>query len=322
VNKSVIDAGGTRTLVRVVPTSGEPRQWELPSINPSAGGRPARDALGKVFGGLRDSIDDGPTVGWLASASLDPSTAQDERSRINQAFREAGLRFPLVISNDVVPLLWGVSALAGRGVVVVCGTGSGVLGGDGSGRILRAGGCEYLGSDEGSAFDLGFSGLRAAVRALDGRGAATGLVDAFAEWAGCPAPALARALAIEPYPKQRVASLAAVVCRTWLAGDVVAADIVRSAIVDLSAGVRAVRDRLSLPGGFAVAASGGVLHGCPPFFRELAEHLSVELQAGSVVMVQDPLEATLEALTRLLGPDGRPLLPTDLQGHHAWVIDG
>ncbi|MYW04695.1 hypothetical protein GT354_41790, partial [Streptomyces sp. SID3343] len=64
------------------------------------------------------------------------------------------------------------------------------------------GGCEYLGSDEGSAYALGLAGLRAAVRGLDGRGPATAL------FAAAGPRELARRLAGEPFPKAAVAELA------------------------------------------------------------------------------------------------------------------
>jgi N-acetylglucosamine kinase-like BadF-type ATPase len=319
-SRFAVDAGGSRTRALFAFGEGEPREVELPSINPSARGRAADETLDELFAWLRKSLEGNRAVGWLASAAVDPTEPSRERDRVLRAMA-GGSGLSLVLSNDVLPLLWGVPALAGRGVVVVCGTGSGFLGGDGSGRMARAGGCEYLGSDEGSAFDLGMAGLRAAVRALDGRGPATLLADTLVQWSGKPVAELARALAAEPFPKARRAALAPIVCRVWRAGDSVATGIINAVLDELVLGVRAVRDRLGLPAGFAVAAHGGVLDGCPELCSVLAARLTAELGAGKVEKVPRSPQIVLGALERVLGPDGCLALPDGVRDQHAWTLE-
>src|SRR5487761_1702159 len=131
---------------------------------------------GKRNGGAAGGQDGGtaarPAI-WLASASVDAATAAGEIRRCAAAARMAGLRAELVLSNDATPLLLAVAPEVGH-VVAVCGTGTGFLATSRRSAPVRVGGCEYLGSDEGSAFDLGLTGLRAAVRGLDGRRARAG----------------------------------------------------------------------------------------------------------------------------------------------------
>ena len=154
---------------------------------------------------------------WLASASIDRSNAAAELRRCTAAAQAAGLYAELVVTNDVTPLILGAPPDVGH-VVVVCGTGSAFLATNGRSALVRVGGCEYLGSDEGSAFDLGLRGLRAAVCALDGRGQRTALSELLAAEAGMPVPELSRKLAGMPFPKAAVAALAPVVLRAWLDG--------------------------------------------------------------------------------------------------------
>jgi N-acetylglucosamine kinase-like BadF-type ATPase len=304
-----VDAGGTSTRALLVTDRGEHRLPPMPSINPSAMGEAADRTLDELFAAVRHIVPAGEIVGWLASAAVDRHRLAEERRRL----RAPGFR--LVMSNDVVPLLWGVPALSGRGVVVVCGTGTGFFGGDGNGRTAIAGGCEYLASDEGSAVDIGMRGLRAAVRAHDGRGPATALVAALEEYGGTPIDVLARRLAAQPYPKQSLAALAPAVCRTRGADDAVAGRVVAEAVGELMTGVRAVRDRLGLGPGFAVAVTGGVVQGCAEFRDELRARLVTELGAGPVELVTDTPAVVLTALRGVLDDTGLPRLPAVLAAH-------
>ncbi|HEX4059427.1 MAG TPA: BadF/BadG/BcrA/BcrD ATPase family protein [Streptosporangiaceae bacterium] len=312
-----IDAGGTGTSVRA--WNGD--HWTGPSVNPSSVGQDASDrCLADLFTRIRDHAaanhatanpatenpaTENPATArpavWLASASVDPALVDGEARRCAEAARVAGLRAELVISNDLTPLV--LDAPPGTGhVIVVCGTGSGFLATDGRSAPVRVGGCEYLGSDEGSAFDLGLFGLRAAVRGLDGRGARTALSDLLAAQAGAPVPELARRLARDPFPKAAVAALAPAVLRAWLGGDQVADGLVTDAIAELAVGARAARDAAGVGSGWRLSAIGGIVTGCPPFFARLAA-AAAGLGADPVTLISDPAAAMLTALARLAATD-------------------
>jgi N-acetylglucosamine kinase-like BadF-type ATPase len=318
-----IDAGGSGTSVCA--WNGD--RWTLPSVNPSSVGRDASDrCLADLFGRIRAHAGPGGAPGrpparpaiWLASASVGQDTAAEETRRCAAAAAEAGLRAELVISNDVTPILLATPPGAGH-VVVVCGTGSAVLATDGRSPPVRAGSCEYLGSDEGSAFDLGLFGLRAAVRGLDGRGPRTALSGLFAAQAGAPVPELARRLARLPFPKSAVAALAPVVLRAWLDGDAVAAGLIGAAIGELATAVRAARDAVALAPGWRLSAVGGVVGSCPEFFARLAA-AAAGLGADPVMLVGDPAATTVAALAPLAVTD--PLRLSDPRiDADAWHLD-
>ncbi|PRY42852.1 TIM barrel protein [Umezawaea tangerina] len=276
-----VDAGGTGTAV-----TGPGGRRRYGSVNPASGGHEAADAvLRTVFADLAADLDGRVGRGWIATATVDPRDPGSELERLRRTAERAGLRGRVVVSNDALP--WLVAPpLSGRGVAVVCGTGSGFLAGDGRSAPVRVGSCEYLGSDEGSAYDLGLSGLRAAVRALDGRGPDTVLAKHFGV-------TTARDLARLAFPKAAVAALAPTVCRAWLDGDPVATRLVADAIGELGLGVRAAAAAAGLEGGWTVAAGGGVFLGCPEFLAEFEREV-----LGDVVVVDDPnttIEAALEA---------------------------
>lgn len=318
-----IDVGGTGTTVRAWNGEG----WHAPSVNPSSVGHDASDRyLAELFARIRAHAGQSsdrtgrshvvPAI-WLASASVDRATAASETRRCAEAARQAGLCAEIVLSNDVTPLILGTPPGVGH-VVVVCGTGTAFLATNGRSASVRVGGCEYLGSDEGSGFDLGLRGLRAAVRGLDGRGPPTALTGLLATEAGAPVPELARGLASAPFPKSAVAALATVVLRAWLDGDMAAADVVDAVIGELVVGVRAARDAAAVAPGWRLSVAGGVVTGCPQFFRKLVA-ATAGLTADPAVLISDPAQVLLTALARVFATHPMSLCDPRIDGD-AWHL--
>lgn len=288
-----IDSGGSTTSIAV--STGA--RWTAPSVNPSSvpSSTSARSA-GAMFERIRwhAAGQGGRPAVWLAAAALDPAGPDQATSWLAAAARAAGLPGDLIISNDISPLLLAGPPGVGH-VVAVCGTGSGFTATDGRSPPRRIGGFEYLASDEGSAFDLGLRGLRAAVRGLDGRAARTTLTSRLAGRGSAGLPGRARALAQTPFPKAAVAALAPVVVHAWQDGDQVAGQLVADAIGELVLGVRAARDAAGLTAGWRLTSTGGVLAGSPPFFAEFAA-AAAALGADPVSLVTDPAAPVLAAL--------------------------
>ncbi|MFI1383902.1 BadF/BadG/BcrA/BcrD ATPase family protein [Embleya sp. NPDC020886] len=289
-----IDAGGTRTTALVLDTIRHTRG----SVNPASAGAAAEETLVRLLAEIAADLS-GTAVGWFASSAITMDTAPAAIDRLAVLAREQGLPGRLVVSGDVPPLLLA-PPLSGRGVVVVAGTGSACVASAGpdAGPPVVIGGCEYLGSDQGSAYALGEAGLRAAVRGADGRGRPTTL------FAAAEPRELARRLAAEPFPKAAVAALAPEVCAAWQAGDAVAGEVVRAGVDELITGVRAARDAAGLTGTWRAVLNGGVFRGCPPYAAELSRRIVTELGAAEPpTVVVDPVAAIYAAL---LANDGSP----------------
>lgn len=135
---------------------------------------------------------------------------------------------------------WGVSVTAGTGVACL------VVPEDGAPSVISGHG--YLVGDEGGAFWIGREGLRAALRAGDGRGPETALVAAAAARFG-GLQDLGIRLHSAPRPVNDIAQFAPQVLATADAGDPVAEAIAQDAVEELLVLIRA-----------AVAAAG---RGCP-----------------------------------------------------------
>ncbi|MEV4497265.1 TIM barrel protein [Micromonospora arborensis] len=300
-----VDAGGSNTRVDV-----DGVRYEFGSVNPaSVGEESAEDNLRSVFAQVAAALAGRRGVGWVATATCNPPMSDELVQHLRDRAERAGAQGTLVVSNDAVPWLLA-PPLSGRGVAVVAGTGAGFFASDGRSAPYRVGGCEYLGSDEGSAFHIGLAGMRAAVRARDGRGLATGIADLLAARLQRGPADIARDLAAKPYPKAAVAALAPVVCQAWQNGDETAGLIVADAIEELVTGARAARDGAGLADGWAVAAGGGLLLGCPALFDELSRRLRAELGAADVGLVSDPTRTIVAAAEAWIGrSDGEVRVP-------------
>lgn len=147
----------------------------------------------------------------------------------------------------------------GPGLLLIAGTGSMGFGRSEDGREARVGGWGLLLGDEGSGYDIGLSGLRAAARAADGRAKASELLPRLMAEIGLSRSEELIAWASRA-PKTAFAALAPTVCELAIAGDEVAAQIVAAAVASLAAHVDALLARLapwSSPPGLALA--GGLL---------------------------------------------------------------
>ncbi len=165
------------------------------------------------------------------------------------------------IVSDIEIALAGV-APGEDAVVLIAGTGSVAYGGTRDGQRARAGGWGYLLSDEGSAFWIGLQGVRASLRAFDGRGPETLLLPRLSERLGLDGPmGLEGAVYSMTSINTGVADLAPEVFAAAQAGDGVARSILDEGGRLLTRMVIAVLDRLHLRHTHvAIATVGGVLN--------------------------------------------------------------
>ena len=84
----------------------------------------------------------------------------------------------IIISHDaLIALVGGIGNDVG--IVVAAGTGSIVFGRNHRGETKRVGGWGYILGDEGGAYKIAVAGMRAALKAHDGRGIYTSLIEDF-----------------------------------------------------------------------------------------------------------------------------------------------
>jgi glucosamine kinase len=277
-----VDAGGTHTRAAIMTLDGiVAGQGSGPGANPNSGGDTAT-ALTTALTAALASVDAARVVGGVFGIA---GAGAAGRARVvtaaNTAWSAAGLTGePDVVTDIAVAYAAGSDEPAG--IVVFAGTGAGAAVIDDGEIERRADAYGWLVGDEGSAVWLGREAVRAALRAYDGRGAATVLAATvpramLGEAAGplvaaLPAgvlpgtggpgraadPALPQAIVKETYsgPPAALGKLAPLVTSAAEEGDEVARRIAREAAECLLNDVDAVRPALTGPEhGLVVAGS-------------------------------------------------------------------
>ncbi|HET7570896.1 MAG TPA: BadF/BadG/BcrA/BcrD ATPase family protein [Gammaproteobacteria bacterium] len=193
----------------------------------------------------------------------------------------------VAIASDAVTSHAG--ALAGApGVVLAAGTGAVAVAIGDNGQFHRIDGWGPWLGDEGSGAWLGFAGLRAAMRAVDGRGPHTALEQAAEAQFGSPEERVAQLYAVDN-PARLAAGFAPAVGQAAAAKDAVALALMQAAATALAttviAGARALAHDADP---IAVAIVGGLTKLGPV----LLEPLHAALQDSAVPLDVRPAQGT------------------------------
>jgi len=193
----------------------------------------------------------------------------------------------------------------GEGIILIAGTGSAAFGRDIQGRTARAGGRGPWFSDEGSAFDIGRSAVRAVLKAEENCGPATALSAKLFSTLQLPNwDGVLDQLAKDPdkvFPK-----LFPLVAELGDDGDEVSRQILLDAAVSLGILARCVADQLGqIDRQVSVAKLGGT-HGRSSYFdaavdAELRKHLP---HMKFVDLAMSPAEAAVRIAVRAAHANG------------------
>lgn len=196
-----------------------------------------------------------------------------------------GLGGDVHIENDIV-IAWAASTICQPGVVVIAGTGSSAFGVNADGKRFKSLGWDYVLADQGSGYWIGLEGIRAAMKAWDGRTEHTPLLDAMLKHYELEsADEMLSYAHSAAFDKPRIASFAARVSECAIEDDdPIAQAILRQGGIELAQGVVAVIKGLGLEGqAITIGKVGGA-------FRS-GRHLIEPFEAGVLAVVP---EATIE----------------------------
>ena len=168
----------------------------------------------------------------------------------------------IVICNDaLIALVGGVGHDVG--IVAIAGTGSIIFGRNHQGCTKRVGGWGYILGDEGSAYHIAVQGMRAALRAYDGRSEQTILQERIREHLGLSSlENLIQVIYQQGWTVKDIAALAPIVDRAAASGDAVALTIIEDAVKELVQATQVVIDAIfSLTEVVEVVTTGSVWQG-------------------------------------------------------------
>lgn len=230
---------------------------------------------------------------WLGLAGID---RQSDFDLLRPSL--ATLAEKVLLTNDAELLLAGLENALG--VVLIAGTGSIALGRDAAGRKTRAGGWGHILGDEGSGYAIAQQALQAAVRASDGRGPQTILLERILQhWHLQKAEQIVSQVYSQP-DKARIASLSSLVLLCAGAGDQVALTIVLHAAQELALAVHAVCQSLGFPyQDIPLALGGGLLINETNFCIQVIQHIRQYQSIGQIVYVAQPALSAARAALHL-----------------------
>jgi len=259
-----VDGGGTKTVAWIAPLDDDTNSVVLgrgqsgPG-NPRAAGFEVAQA--NIAAAIEAAFADAKLPSQTAAAAcfgLAGAGRAIEQQRIVAWGQQRGIARSVMVTGDAEPILAAASS-DNCGIALICGTGSLAWGRNAAGETARCGGWGYLLGDEGSAYAIALAGLRAVMRAADGRGPATILSERFQTElrAASTSDLIDRVYAAE-MSREKLASLAKVVLTAR--EDTAAGEILGSAARDLAEMVSVLARRLGfVKGQYSLALAGGVI---------------------------------------------------------------
>jgi N-acetylglucosamine kinase-like BadF-type ATPase len=294
----LVDVGQTGTRLRIVPDSGRYTDFTVAGV--LAAEDPERHLACAVTDTLRRH---GSPVDEIAAGLSGLQGTRGHPRRLLEEWSEFGPRRVILADDSVTAYL---AALGPRpGVVVSVGTGVVALATGARGGWARVDGWGPLLGDSGGAYWVGRAGLESALRAFDGRGGATAVLDAAAEAFGDPA-LLAATLQRDLDRVSKIAGFARQVLALAAEDDPAAARICADAAANLAEAAVAAATRAGCGGErITVSWSGSVLGASPALVDAFTCALA---QRDPRCRLTPPAATPLDGARMLIDlPSGHPL---------------
>ncbi len=293
-----VDGGGTKTLGAIAGEDGKIiAQQEVGSTNPHSNSMDVVSANLKVLTetllAAAGAVATDVKAICLGMAGVDrPEDKPMVRDMVN-AFLPAA---------DVLPVNDGVIALTGGalkpfGIIVISGTGSIAFGINEKGERVRAGGWGHILGDEGSGYTLALRGLRAIMKAHDGRLKCDRLQELMLGQLELERPdQLLGWIRDIQADKAKIAALSRLVHQAAADGDETATQILKSEARELAEIAEAVSRRLfpTDQTDYEVIVAGGNLRKADPFFQMFKQAVAELLPAVNVTRPRgEPVEGAV-----------------------------
>lgn len=268
-----IDGGGTSTRIRICNEQGQELSYQKGKSSNiySVGEEAALDNLKTLIQAACSQANlpiHALTSGCIGSAGLQRAYERELfQSFFEQLLPSAAVR---LCTDAEIMLVGGLNDL--EGYSLTCGTGSIAMGRSREGKLIRAGGLGYMLGDEGSALWIAYEAIKRSLRSIEHRDLPTGMLPQLLHHFGLKESSDFIHLMHNEFDKSSIAAACSLVFDAMHAGDVLAQDIIKTAIRELVKLVQSVM--LSLPLGDArLVLGGGIFENNMYFFDAFAEAL-------------------------------------------------
>jgi N-acetylglucosamine kinase-like BadF-type ATPase len=284
-----VDGGNSKTDVALVAEDGSvlARGRGAGFVPQSAGVPAAIDLLGET---ARLALGDGarPPYADHVAAYVAGADLPIEEELLRDEILSRGYGRSVVVGNDTFALL-RAGASEPWGVAVVCGAGINAVGVSPSGEVARYPALGKISGDWGGGFGLGEEMLWHAVRAEDGRGPATLLLEAVRRFFGARlAEEIVLGLHFGDLTSDELAGLVPALFAAAAEGDAIAIGLVERQADEVAVmGVVAMRRLGLLSGPCEVVLGGGVLTARDPLLMGLVEQRYAAQAPGATLVVAD-----------------------------------
>jgi N-acetylglucosamine kinase-like BadF-type ATPase len=275
---AAVDAGNSKIDALLVDTAGRVRARSRGGpFQPQLTGVPAAIAelaavMSRLLYGVSEPV-------RLVSAYLAGADSPEEESLLHKEVQSRHWGQQVQVGNDTLALL-RCGAPEGWGVAVVCGAGINAVGVDPDGNVERFPALGPLTGDWGGGASLGHDALYFAVRAEDGRGAATVLSADVAEYFGlASSTAVGVAMSRGEIDPHRLVELTRLLFAAAARADPVALELVGRMAHEVATMARTLITRMGLADApVPVVLGGGVLSAR---FAPLLDGVEKELAASA-----------------------------------------
>lgn len=215
-------------------------------------------------------------------AAIDTET--DRKKVIRLINKTENVNFPFIVVSDIESVLSSVDLE--NGGVIIAGTGSNYYAKNRN-LVAKAGGLDYILTDEGSGFDIGQKVLRAAVKSSDGRGEKTILEKMVLKKARIKNMKDMVTLIYKENSKQKVGEFAPLTELALKKKDKIAKKILLSAVDELELGAKTVIKKVNLKGNFKIYLIGSVFKN-KFLLEELKQRFKKRFKNVEIVIVKNP----------------------------------
>lgn len=182
-------------------------------------------------------------------------------------------------------------------IIIIAGTGSNCLGANENGKEARTNSWDYILADEGSGYEVSIKALRAVMRAFDGRGPKTILSRTIPEFLGLKNELdLLKWVYGQPFSKERIGSIARIVCEAAVSGDKVSQDILKEEAGEAVLSIKTVAKKLGLENKKFDLVMVGSLFKCKKYFKEIVVSC-LKGKFGKIVfkeLVENPVKGAIK----------------------------